>query len=527
MRLSVLILALAGVPLAAQDGVFRLEGAGAALRVSADRNPIAADEALRALAQAMGWRVHFESERLATQLSYNPLDLSFERQDPRVIAHLIATASDADVAFDDRTAEGQGSTVLHVISPPSPATEPGRRRLRQWAMTWYTSFLAKDLAAEPLVREEAVAVRMNLGQLMLQLGELEGAVKVFQDLVEHDKAHPYVPRALLRLAQAHFELQQYREAETVARELARLHPNLPETAAGVVLMGRVLLAQRRQDRYDEAVKFLEAYLLPLSGTPELVDVFLLIGDAHRMRKRPDRTLATMEQLVRTRSWQEMSERQVVDYLFLRGYGAEGDGRHAEGAEALELFVGLAPDDPRRAAAFVLLGRCYLGLSRYLEARAAALEAKGLASTLADEDSRQELRFLDANTLLALGERDKAFEDLEIVVRKDPEQKQEQILFLIEQLTRAGFYQRAISAAELLRDVRSPVADRVRVAGVAARLRQARQSGGLEAFPAQAIDVAGRIADSDLQSQVARWIGEAYEELNDPQRAADAYRGILR
>ena len=516
-----------GCLLALQQGqqpLFRLDQGREPAVVAADKNGIAADSALRELARTLAWRIEFETRQLEEDLARVAVDLAFSEQNPRTIAHLIAAAGGADVAFDDRAdAERGTATVLHVLKPASADTPSGRDRLRNWAIHWYRSLLADELQPEPVVQQEGMQTRMRLGQLLLARNDLEGAAKVFQSVYEEDRTHPFVPAALLKLAECLFELGQLDQAETWAKELGKRNPREAETAAATVLLGKVLLKKQRS---DECVRILESSLLPLADSPAIIDLHLLIGEAHRQRAMPSRALEKMQALWAVHDWRSMSERQLVDYWFLRGYAAEGVGKYDEAMEALEWFLGLSSADPRRGVAFILLGRSYLALGRFLEARAAAIEAKHLAVGL-EAAWRSEARFLEANTALALGDRDKAFEELEIEVRRAPEQVPDQILFLADKLIEVGRFQKAVQAAELLAGLKGRFGDQARLRKARALFRQAQTAGTMQGFPQFAIEIAKQMEDDELKRGLAELVGRAYEELHDVERAADAYRGILR
>ena len=524
--LCVLVAALRGQ--APQDELFRCEPGREPPRVSAERNVVPADEALRDLARTMRWRIEFETPQLQNDLARTTLDLALLDQAPRTVAHLVAVAGGADVTFDDRDpADGRGPT-LHVVRPAAPDSETGRERLRRRAAGWYETFLAEDLRLDPLVRKEAITVRMNLGVVLMKQGDLESAARVFESVWKEDQSHPAVPKALLRLAECLHELGKDDQAETWAKELKKRNPALEETADATVLLGKILLALGKSDsaRYDECFRVLDAMLLPLADAPQVVDVLLLIAEAHLRRGEPGRALHAMELLWSAHDYKKLGERQMLDYWFLRGSGAEGAGKHEEAMEALEWFLGLSDTDPRRGAAFVLLGRAYLALGRFVEARSAALEARTLAPRL-DPEWQQKARFLEANTMLALGDRDRALEELEVQVRRAPHEAQEQVLFLVDKLIEVGRYQKAVQTAELLKDVKGKTADLARTRAAQALFRQAELSSVLQGVPAAGIALARQIDDAELKRTLAELLGKCYEALGDVDRAADAYRGILR
>lgn len=511
-----------------QDPSFVLAQEGDVQRVSADRPAIAGDAALLELANVLGWSVRFNPQSLQQELSLHSLDLAFAGSSPRTTAHLIAVACGADVVFDDRTGATGPATILHVVPAPSPATEVGRTRLRSWASQWYQTFLADDLKVDPLVVQHGLSARMNLGQLLLELGETDAARRWFESIYEQDPLWTGIPRAMLRITECHFELGQFQEAERWARLLAVKHPRLPETAAATVLLGRVLIAR---GFHDECVRFLEAALLPLAGTPEAVDITLLLGEVHRLRGRLDRTADEMRRLGGLASFRELTPRQWNDYHFLRGAGAEaaaaGDQASADTAiEALEVFLGFAPDDPRRGMALVMLGRAYLARDMFLEARAAAQEAITYRAQLSP-DWYKEARILDAKSALAVLDRDRAFEDLEVEVRRPEERVPELVLFLAGAFLQVGRYERAIATAKLLFDEQGEQGDQARVLAIEAMLAQAEAGSALATFPARALPLAKEVRHEPLQRELAGMFGRVWQQLGDVERAADAYRGLLR
>lgn len=491
--------------------------------ISADRAAVGALDGLRSLAVAMGWRVDFATRRLEGDLSMVSLDLSFDAQNPRTVAHLIAASGGADVVFDDRENDPDIKTVIHVVPAASAETESGRQRLRRRSIEWYRTFLADDLRLTPLVAEKALEVRMHLGHLLLQQGDLEQAITVFQEVHDSDAAHPYMPLALLRLAQSHHDLGNFEEAEKWAREVSRMHPSRPETAAATVLLGRNLIQQKR---YDECVATMRASVLPLANTPEIVDILLITAEAQLHRERSDYVLEQMRMLAESQSFRDLTESQWLDYHYLRGFGAEGTGHHEEAMELLEIFLATGPADRRRGEALVLLGRSYLELGKFVEARTAALQALTYQSTM-DRLWRKEARILQARSALALGQRDQAFEDLEREVRRDPVQTPELIVFLIDSFLENDRYQKAIAAADLLIPVGGKWGDRARYLKILAMWRQNPRAELLDSFLMYAVEIAPQIEDEGLQRKAAEIIGQAYGLRGDWEKAVNAYHGVLR
>jgi tetratricopeptide (TPR) repeat protein len=511
--------------MSAQDRplLFTVDRGGAGETVSADRTGVTCDRALLDLGLALGWRVDFETKQLEAALGDVPLDLALRGQPPRVVAHLLAAAGGADVVFDDRPPGDPVRTRVHVVGTASGDVESGRQRLRQWSIAWYQSFLARGEQLDPLVAEEGIRVRMQLAQMRRLQGDLEGAASAFEAVHSQDENHAQAPLAMLRIAECSYELNKLDVAERWARRVAELHPSRPEMASAAILLGQILLAG---GRYDECVRELRGFLLPLADSPHVVDAYLLLAQAQALRARPDEVFRNIEVLAGSRNFKDLSARQFRDYWYLRGLGAEGAGQPAVAMEALELFLGVADDDARRGRALVLLARSYAALSRFLEARASALAAIKQLDGL-DKDWRRAAEIVNAKTAIALGDRENAFSKLEVEVRSagaDPELT----LFLIDAFHEAKRYQKAVATADLLAKDDSPYGQQARVRKLAAMLEQVKDDRSqLSAFPAQASAIASGLRDEALQRQAAELIGSAYEMLGDVERAADAYRGVLR
>ena len=516
---------------------------GSRVLVAADARRVDCLRALQDLSATVGWNLYVESAPLENDLRFASVDLNLADQDARMVAQLIAVAAGADCIFQDAEPVDGARPRLHVVRAPSAETESGRQRLRAMAGQWYRSFLRDELQYEPLIEREGVAVRMNLGQLLLDSGDLEGAISFFTQVWDQ-RPHEQVAAAVLRIAECHLDLaagagdrdEQRRhctEAEQWVRRLFERMPNVPEITPATVLLGRALLGQAQAETRPEVAreiagrcqKELVARVIRLLDSVEMLDVWLLSGQAHFFLEQPDRAFDTMLTLRESPYFGEMERRQFLDYHFLLGYGAQGIGRHDLAMRSLEWFLIHAEADARRGQAYVLLAESYLAQKRFVEARAAAVEARerhlgGLAS-----EWRQRALRVWARTALALGEKESAFLELEQMVLRGEEP--ELGLFLVDELLADRQWQRAIAVARPLAEADDDVADRARFKVVTALYEQAVASRNLDDFPAQAVAIAPRIRDPQLRARCASLIGDAYAQLGRLEHAADAYRGILR
>ena len=513
------------------------------LLVSGDAASITVADALDSLCRTVGWRVYYETPQLEQELAQRVVPIAVTGQRPSELARLIAVAGGADAQLDAPAAGTGGAAKLHVIRAPSASSDSGRIRLRQWAATWYRTFLSSKTLSDESARSDVVmASRMHLGELLMQLDDFEGAQRWFGGVRAADPAHPYVPTAMLREAQCHYELglavrdsaQRSRHlgrAEEVLQRLVQQSPDIKETADGVVLLGRVLI---ELGRYKECIGRLRDKAVKLALYPEIVDVYLLIGDAERRLADAESTLLATEQVYMLRDAVQFTRRQWLDFLFLEGWALTETGRSSDAEERLELFIGLGQGDTRRGQAFATLAQTYLDLGKYVEARSASIAARELLDGTADRHWRSVAARLDAKTRVATGDRDSALKELKAQLdRQSPVELETALAFyLIDEHISAGEYTNAIRVAEILTedDVAKMYphdSDRARLLKLRAMYEQARIGKTLDRFPALAIPHAERLLSAGYQSEAADLIGQAWQEIGEIDRAADAFRGVFR
>lgn len=520
-----------------------VEGESERTFVAADSRRVDCMQALEGLCAAVGWNLVIESKPLENALRFAPVDLNLADQDPRMVAQLLAVAAGADTVWAaGEPVEGSRPT-LHVVRTPTADTEAGRQRLRTLAGQWYRSFLHDELQYEPVIQREGVQVRMNLGQLLLDSGDLESAIAFFTEVYEK-RPHDHVAGAILKVAECHIDigrsltdkqaqLKEYTKAEEWARRLLERMPSAPEVTRATVLLGQAMLGQatsepRRDVARDLAEKCqneLRARVIRLMDSVEMLDVWLLAGEAQFLLEQPARAYETMLTLRESPNFDDLSPRQFLDYHFLLGYGALGLQKHDLAMRSLEWFLIHAEADQRRGLAYVLLAESYLAQQRFVQARAASVEARTRHLGTLAADWRQRALRIWARTALALGEKESAFLELEQMVLRGEEH--ELALFLVDEMLADRQWQRAIAVARPMVDLENRIGDLARFKTVTALFEQAVASKHLDDFPPQAIVIAPRIQDLTLRGETATLIGDAYTRLGKLEHAADAYRGILR
>jgi tetratricopeptide (TPR) repeat protein len=548
--IAALLSLLTALPQGAEPGVFQtrelqVPGGGARTVVAADKRQIHCLAALRELAKAVNWNLVIESTPLENDLRFASIDLNFAGQDPRMVAQLIAVAGGADSIFDEPAGFEGARVTLHVVRVPSGETKSGRQRLRALAGQWYRSFLQDELQFEPIVEREGVAVRMHLGELLVYSGDLESAIRFFSDVYESGP-NDSMTAAILKIASCHLDLaagsvdREQKIAHSVsAEEWARRvfeRPSsrgAPAGAQATILLGRALLGKARHQ--EDPLQVLELArlcqdemqdrVIYLLDSVELMKAWLIAGEAQAVMGRPDRVYQTMMTLRESAYFEDLGPTESLDYRYLLGFGALGIGKVELAMRAIEWFLIHAENDPRRGQAYVLLSESYLAQDRFLEARAASVEARKRYLMRMPPQWRERSLKAWARTALALGEKEEAFLELEQIALRGDEL--ELTLFLVDELLRDRQWQRAISIARSLAGRDDAVGDEARFKTVRALYEQAVAGQHLKNFPAQAIPLAPKIKDEELRSQVATMIGDAYTSLEMLEHAADAYRGILR
>jgi tetratricopeptide (TPR) repeat protein len=512
-----LLAALAPAP----EPLFATREVEGQLLVRANRAAVPCDLAIDELGRSLGWQVRYGSTTLREQLAEQVVDLSFDAMPPRICAQLIAAAAGADASLVERPG---GAVDLVVVPVPDAGTEAGRERLRSWALDWYGQCLAR--AGADAADEASVRVRMHMADLLRARGQLEAAADLLEQLHALAPEHPYVPVALLRIAETRFELgpEHWVEAERRALDLTRLHPSRPEAAVGSVLLGRILLAQGRA---AECAAMLERAFLRLADQPEIVDVYLLVAAARYRLGDPAGVQKAIATLDGGHDLGLLDPAQQAERSFLAAYAQLEAGRPRRAALSLERWFALAAEqDPRRGEALVLLGRAYQADGRFLQARAAAVAARQARDRL-DRRRAREAAQLFAETAMALGDPQRALAELEDEVRRDPEQEAELTLFLAGSLIDEGRHARAIGLLELLAGRADAAGDAARLLRIEARFAQSAAIGDFAAFVAEARPQVGALTDPGHQRRAVELLGRAFEALGEPERAADAYRGILR
>jgi len=511
--------------------------------VTADKRGTDCFAALGDLADAMNWNLVVESTPLEADLRLAPIDLNLADQDPRMVAQLLAVAGGADTIFDEPAGFEGARVTLHVVRVPSGETESGRQRLRAMAGQWYRSFLREELQFEPIVQEKGVHVRMHLGQLLIDSGDLENAILFFSDVYDR-RPHDDVGPAILKVAECHLDLakghldreaklKELAEAEKWVRRIFDTMPSSPAVTQATLLLGRAMLgqAEAQTDKMQTRIMAqlcqdeLRARIIRLLDSVELLEVWLIAGNAQFLMGRPERAYNTMLSLRESAYFDDLGPEQFLDYHFLLGFGALGVGKHDLAMRAFEWYLIHAEDDERRGRAYVMLAETYMAQNRFVQARAASIEARKRFLAAMTSEWRQRTLQVWARSALALGEKEGAFLELEQMVLRGEEP--ELTLFLVDQLLADNQWQRAISIAALLSETDGEFGDLARFKTVKALYEQARASKHMDDFPARAIAIAPKVTDPKLHEQIATMIGEAYTTLQKLEHAADAFRGILR
>lgn len=518
--------ALAGLlALAVQDpdGLFRVTEQAGVVVVSGNRAAVPCDVGLEELGAAVGWRVRFSANALRERAAGQVVDVAIEGRSPRVVARLLAVAGGADAVLLEPAGK---PAELVIVEVPDARTAAGRERLREWALQWYRTCLEDRTRPVDDAGEEALRVRMHMAEVLRQSGRLRDAAVLLEEVFALAPHHEFVPQALLRMAECWFELgpDGWIDAERRARDLTRLHPGRPEAAAGTILLARILLAQGRA---AECAAMLERSFLRLAGQPEIVDVYLLLAAARHRLADPAGVAKALATLAGGHDLALLDVEQQRERWYLAAYVDLESGRPRAAVRRLEQWFASASaaDDPRHGEALVLIGEAYHADARFLQARAAAVAARECRDRLDRRHARLAAE-LYAKTAMALGQEDRALAELESEVRGAAERDGDLVMIVARLFFERERYARCDMLLE--RVVDDPeVGDAARLLRLEARFEQAAAVAGFADFVTAAPALAAELRAEAHQRRAAELIGRAYEALGDFERAADAFRGVLR
>jgi tetratricopeptide (TPR) repeat protein len=499
------------------ERLFTIHGEGANRRVSCEQSNVQPGRALSALCKELGWRLLWQDDPTAALLREGAMELMFQHRDPAWVAELIAMSCGADVLFERDEAGPASHLTVTVVPAPRPESEAGRRRLREQAIRWYGSALDLDQAGGEIGKELLPQARLNLARLTQVQGDLLAAAREYERFRTTDRANPLVPQAVLEAARCYMGLKRYREARELVEELSLKVTDEPCGAAAAVLLGRILIAERK---YPEAVRAMDLRCSIYERAAERNMLVLLMADAYRLLDRPDQVLALCATL-RSDDQGRLPPEEQVFQLFLLGCAQHQAGRQAEAVTLLSAFLRGAPDHPYRFEGLLAFATASLAVGRDLDTIAAARAARACEGLTMAQQER--LAILEAKAQVRLdlpGSR----EQLETEVRRiGPTVVPELTLFLGESAMESGQLEKAKLILALLGEEKGRVADRARFLILQCWARQ----GLPKEVVARAPVLARQIQDPQVQARVSALVGDSLLLLERVEDAAEAYRGRLR
>ncbi|GEM_PF-3160569 len=521
--------------------IFKFEKkVGTRYYVSANRSGVTAWSALRELEILGAFRLNLELRELRSILEKESVTLSFDTQEAVSIAELITVAAGLDLVTERISppigVKGLGPLVATVVSPPSPVTEAGRKRLRHWSLRWYRNLMTSKLRMNKETSRAEARVHIDMALILMQSKQFLAAAKEFQEFARLSPDHPFVPQALYKEALCYFELGQLQACIDRSRQVMSTWKDLEIGAKAAVLMGKAYVQRARnlfeEERkgdavlqLDEMVHRLQLFLDGFQDRKTYPELLIWVAEAHRLRGRPDQVRSKMIQLEQLIDPIFLSNDLWLSFQFLSGYSdiEAGSGEDVErGKVKLWQFVRKAPGDIRVPAAWLAMAKAEYVQGDPLQALFAVRNALGQKGLLPGEKFSADV--FEARLLLSLGKRNEAFRRLLAQVKKaGPTQVPELVLFLGEKLLESRQAEKTKALVTPLLGKKGLVGDRSRSLYV--------RSEALQKNHARVIALIRRFApmtqDKEIQAQFSDIAGDAFLALGRKREAASAYSGRIQ
>jgi tetratricopeptide (TPR) repeat protein len=521
--------------------IFKFEKkVGTRFYVSANRSGVTAWSALRELEILGAFRLNLELRELRTLLEKESVTLSFDTQEAVSVAELIAVSSGLDLVTERLSTpmgmKGLGPLVATVVSPPSPITDAGRKRLRHWGLRWYRNLMTSKLRINKETSNAEARVHIDMALLLMESKQLLAAAKEFKEFAKLSPEHPFVPQALYKEALCYFELEQFQACIDRSRQVMSTWKDLEIGAKASVLMAKAYVKEsrnlfqekRKGDailRLDEMVHRLELFLDGFQDRKTFPELLIWVAEGHRLRGRPDQVRSKMIQLEQLIDPIFLPNELWLSFQFLSGYSdiETGKGEDVERGEVkLWQFIRKAPGDIRVPVAWLTMAKAEYALEDPLQALFAVRNAASSKGLLPSERFAAEV--FEARLLLSLGKRDEAFRKLLSQVKKvGANQVPELTLFLGEKLLESRQAEKTKALVTPLLGRKSSVGDRARSLYV--------RSEALQKNHARVVALIRRFSpltkDKDIQAQFSDIAGDAYLALGRKREAAAAFSGRVQ
>ncbi len=521
--------------------IFKFEKkVGTRLYVSANRSGVTAWSALRELEILGAFRLNLEMRELRKILEKESVTLSFDTQEAVSVAELIAVSSGLDLVTERLAPpmgmKGVGPLVATLVSPPSPVTDAGRKRLRHWSLRWYRNLMTSKLRMNKETSSAAARVHIDMALLLMESKRFLAAAKEFKEFAKLSPEHPFVPQALYKEALCYYELDQFQASIDRSRQVMSTWKDLEIGAKAAVLMAKAYIKEarnlfkekRKGDailRLDEMVHRLELFLDGFQDRKSYPELLIWVAEGHRLRGRPDQVRSKMIQLEQLIDPIFLRNDLWLSFQFLSGYAdvETGSGEDVERGEVkLWQFVRKAPGDLRVPAAWLAMAKAEYVQEDPLQALFAVRNASSGKGLLPAERFAADV--FEARLLLSLGKRAQAFRSLIAQVKKvGANQVPELVIFLGERLLESRQAEKTKALVTPLLSKRGSVGDRARSLYV--------RSEALQKNHARVVALIRRFApmteDKDIQAQFSDIAGDAYLALGLKRNAAAAYSGRVQ
>lgn len=357
-----------------------------------------------------------------------------------------------------------------------------------------------------------------IGWIWFQNKQYTESIKEFQKILQNSPESDLVPRATYSIGDAYYNQQQYGAAEKSYRDVLNRFPKSQYVADAVTGIQYCLLAQGKQ---QEALRVIDVFLRenPDAGIAEAL--LLKKGDLLYGQQQYDGAIKEY----RSFSEKYPSSPSIAAAFYWIGKSHHAQNRILDAAQAFERAASVRNGSPKTVAQALLdLGEAYLTL----KSRDKALDAlTRLERDYPESELIPDAMYLKGNALKGSGSPADAHRQFNALVGRYPKS----IAADRARLALARIYLDETNYAESIQSAQHVATSRTDELGAEGQYLIGLAESAKKDWKA-AITAFLRLryifpTHEDWLARGYLGLGEAYEQTNDPQRAQEAYKTVLK
>ncbi len=371
-------------------------------------------------------------------------------------------------------------------------------------------FIASGIAAAQNLLESGPDRDYQYAERLQKDGYLDLAIEQFELFLQRYPQEKRVPAALRRIAEGHFQLQQFEAARSAFEKLVLRFPNHPQAADALFQIARCFAAEGKKLQaartYERFARFDPQHQLAGDAFLRAAQLYHAAGQLHRARRLLHEIIATFPQNEQLKARAQLA--------LVRSFAATGETDRA--FQAADAFLSSFSEVLADAEVWLIRARLHRMLGQYTRALAAfdrIIEKYGRTS-FADS-----ARLEKAALFYRLGRGEEADRLLQPILAQRDSTAAAAVLLKTEALLEQDH---AAEAVSLLQDWRPSLSQRVEFWSLLARAQMRLQN------PAEALAAFRRAASfADLPDSLQRKVLTAALEAAVAARDRDAGADLLR